>query len=595
MQLRHLQPRCRHLPLHPAAAGFLLRHAVEVFHAAPHHRFAGRGCPRDVAQTVADLEDHGVGERADVAQPRLRQGALLYRNLLLPAGGGGILFGALFLAFRLAPAGDCLGSTGFRARALPDRDGALMPRDARLPHRDTESRHQRGGRHGAREHGNFVAADELPYTIRPAGGTRQHRAVFQVAQNVGRQVAHRLVAPPAGFLHRPHDDPVEVARQLPAQRGQCRPPPLGDFRGRGAHPRQLGRHARSFLFPDDAQKLGHARFAQRGGVKRDSARQQFVKHDPEGIHVRGGVHRAGHYVGLFRTHVLGRAHELPHFGEHGGVRPGLVHGFGDAEIDHLGDGVSVDLRNQYVGGLEIAVDYALLMGVLHGFAHRQKQPQPLLGVETMPVAIVCDGDAVHILHHEERAALFGGAGVVHAGDVGMVHQGHRLPLIGEAREHLAGVHAQLDDFQGHHAMDGSRLFGQIHGSHATFAQHPQDLVVAEVVVLESLLRSGGRTPGCTLCGGNSRIGPQGALEKAHAAQTVIVEFSATQIPEMNCPHGTSKSGTAKPLTSRSSPTPESGVPRPRIGGRPRSPPLPRGAGRDSASAGGGSPFSARLR
>jgi len=101
----------------------------------------------------------------------------------------------------------------------------------------------------------------------------------------------------------------------------------------------------------------------------------------------------------------------------------------------------------------------------------------------------------------------------------MVHRRHRLPLISKAREHVPGVHAQLDHFQGHHAVDGGRLLSQVHGSHAALTQHTQDVVVAEVVVLESTLRPG---PGYTLGRRHDRIGSDRAPEQAHTAQPVIV-------------------------------------------------------------------------
>ncbi|HTX35484.1 MAG TPA: hypothetical protein VME43_10690 [Bryobacteraceae bacterium] len=93
---------------------------------------------------------------------------------------------------------------------------------------------------------------------------------------------------------------------------------------------------------------------------------------------------------------------------------------------------AVDLLHQHVGGLEIAVDDALLMGVPHGFADGQEELQALAGVEAMIVAIFRDGNAVHVLHDEERTALPGDVGVEDAGNVGMVHHRQGLPLIGKA-------------------------------------------------------------------------------------------------------------------------------------------------------------------
>ena len=55
------------------------------------------------------------------------------------------------------------------------------------------------------------------------------------------------------------------------------------------------------------------------------------------------------------------------------------------------------------------------------------------------------------------------------GDVGVVHQGQRLPLGLEPGDHLLRVHARLDDLQRHLAADGRRLLGHVDDAHAPFA------------------------------------------------------------------------------------------------------------------------------
>ena len=72
------------------------------------------------------------------------------------------------------------------------------------------------------------------------------------------------------------------------------------------------------------------------------------------------------------------------------------------------------------------------------------------------VAVVGDGNALDELHDEERPAGVGAAGVQHAGDVGVVHQRQGLALGLEAGDDLTGVHARLDDLEGHFAADRLR-------------------------------------------------------------------------------------------------------------------------------------------
>ena len=62
----------------------------------------------------------------------------------------------------------------------------------------------------------------------------------------------------------------------------------------------------------------------------------------------------------------------------------------------------------------------------------------------------------------------------------MVHQGQGLPLGLEAGEHLAAVHAGLDDLQGHLAADGLLLLGHVDDAHAAFAELLEELVGADL-------------------------------------------------------------------------------------------------------------------
>jgi hypothetical protein len=47
---------------------------------------------------------------------------------------------------------------------------------------------------------------------------------------------------------------------------------------------------------------------------------------------------------------------------------------GDAEVEHLRHGAPVDLGDEHVGGLEVAVDHAALVRVLHGVGDVEQQP-----------------------------------------------------------------------------------------------------------------------------------------------------------------------------------------------------------------------------
>ena len=61
----------------------------------------------------------------------------------------------------------------------------------------------------------------------------------------------------------------------------------------------------------------------------------------------------------------------------------------------------------------------------------------------------------------------------------MVHEGQRLPLGLEAGDHVARVHAGLDDLQRDLAADGLLLLGDEDEAHAAFADLLHQLVRAD--------------------------------------------------------------------------------------------------------------------
>ena len=188
------------------------------------------------------------------------------------------------------------------------------------------------------------------------------------------------------------------------------------------------------------------------GVERRRARQQLVEDHAQRIDVGPGVDVHRRRIGLLGRHVRRRADDRP------GVAQALVgevefRRLGDAEVDDLGRGPAVDLGDQHVARLQVAVDDPLLVGVLHGLADRDEQLQPGPHREPLPVAVVGDRLALDQLHHEERLVGLGGAAVEDAGDVGVVHQGQRLPLGVEPGQDRPRVHADLDQLEGDLALD----------------------------------------------------------------------------------------------------------------------------------------------
>ena len=73
-----------------------------------------------------------------------------------------------------------------------------------------------------------------------------------------------------------------------------------------------------------------------------------------------------------------------------------------------------------------------------------------------------------MFHDEIRTARFRHPRVEDLGHVGVFHHGQGLTLGLEPGQHLLGVHAQLDDFQGHGAGHRLCLLGQIDDGKSAF-------------------------------------------------------------------------------------------------------------------------------
>ncbi len=119
-----------------------------------------------------------------------------------------------------------------------------------------------------------------------------------------------------------------------------------------------------------------------------------------------------------------------------------------------------------------------MVGVLNGLADRHEQFQPLPRRQFAVVAELGDGHALNQFHDEEGPAGVGGAGVQHLGDVGMVHEGQRLPFGLEAGQHLFGVHAGLDELDGDESADWFGLLGHEDGPHAALSDGFEEFVTS---------------------------------------------------------------------------------------------------------------------
>ena len=259
----------------------------------------------------------------------------------------------------------------------------------------------------------------------------------------------------------------------------------------GAASAGLGR----FVLRDDAAHLVVAGGEERLLVEGRRAGEQFVEQDAEAVDVGAGVDVEVAHRGLLRAHVDRGAEELLEAGEEGLLGEFVLGGLGDAEVDHLGHRPVGLEGDHHVGGLEVAVDDAFLVGVVDGGADVLEKGEALLGVEFLLAAEVGDRDTLDQFHDEVGPTGGGGPGVEDPGDVGVVHHGERLALGLEAREHLAGVHAGLDHLEGDHAGDGAALLGHPDRAEAALADLLAQGVGADLVALGLGIGSVGEVTG----------------------------------------------------------------------------------------------------
>ena len=84
---------------------------------------------------------------------------------------------------------------------------------------------------------------------------------------------------------------------------------------------------------------------------------------------------------------------------------------------------------------------------LHRAAHLLENLQPAAEGQALLVAVDIQRNALHVLHHEVRKTVVGGAAVEQAGNAGVDEVGENLALGTEAADDLVGVHAPLDQLQ----------------------------------------------------------------------------------------------------------------------------------------------------
>jgi len=147
----------------------------------------------------------------------------------------------------------------------------------------------------------------------------------------------------------------------------------------------------------------------------------------------------------------------------------MIERLGDAEVDDLRDRPAIDLDDEDVRRLQVAMHDALLMRVLNAVADAEEELEALLDRIRAAVAVLDHLFAVEQLHHEVRIAFRRRPGLEDLRDVGMLQARHRLLLCLKASAILGPREGSANDFDRDAAPHRRILLGEEHRAHAAFA------------------------------------------------------------------------------------------------------------------------------
>ena len=307
---------------------------------------------------------------------------------------------------------------------------------------------------------------------------------MQVALDVERETVRCLIPSRAVLLEALHDDPVQIAADDQAEAFDIRRAPLGGGPcARVAKGVQARRGLVRGLLLDDPHHLGEALAHQVLAGERRRPGEQLVQQHAERVDIAACIDIQTGHLRLLGAHVRRGADHLVVLREQRLLCQLLIRRLGDAEVDDLGHRFAVVKRDQHIAGLDVPMHDALLVGVLDRMAHEYEEFEAFFRIETLFVAVLDDGNALHELHYEVRAAGLGAPGIEHLGDIGVVHHRQRLTLGLEAGDDLPGIHAELDDLQRDAALHGLALLSHPHAAEAPLTNLLEQLVVPDHLTL----------------------------------------------------------------------------------------------------------------
>ena len=382
----------------------------------------------------------------------------------------------------------------------PESGPACEPADQEPREPQADAEHEQSERDEHPGDGEPVAADSVPIG---ADRVPRHAAQDQAGSRECRTQSKGLLVGSAEIFDQEyHDQRTRIAEQTREGERAHRTPAAGGVVGSliaprpaaaaGARPRTLANLAHRGLDRVGALVAAFAFLLERSkhhvveahvdldllrrrceAADGQLAGEHLVKDHAEREDV-GAVVDFPRLADLFGRHVVERAHDLCVAGERGVLGAGLKQ-LGQTEVGdlHMAGAVEED-----VVGLDVAVDHALVVGVLERVANLGHHAERLGGCELAGFLRLAEVHAVHVFHDEvkEIARL---ARLVDEDDVGVAQLGEGARLAGEALgKGRVGGHVAGEDLERHDPIERT-LAGLVDDAHAALADQLEDLEVGE--------------------------------------------------------------------------------------------------------------------
>ena len=184
--------------------------------------------------------------------------------------------------------------------------------------------------------------------------------------------------------------------------------------------------------------------------------------------------RASHLLG---AHEGERPHEPSGIGGDGCKVQAPADGRGDAEVQQLGLAVWCD---QDVGRLQVTVEDAALVGVLHRITHERRKLDAFVRCQLPRVRVIRDRRAHDQLHRDERRrVVIAGMGGIDMGDSGVLELPQQFALDLEAPADRGDIESAPQHL---HCDRAGRVFlaREVHDARCTRPDDPEDGEPADV-------------------------------------------------------------------------------------------------------------------